>query len=66
MNKDLSDKRSKEEAFLMLNEWSTAKQRIAEEISCKYERVMIASDPSKLAVMQEKQSKVKLDKIFKN
>ncbi len=34
-NKELSEKRSKEEAYLFINEWSTAKQRIEEEIVSK-------------------------------
>ncbi len=51
MNKDLSEKRSKEEAYLTLNEWSTAKQRVNEEVTSKFERAILASDPSKLAVM---------------
>jgi hypothetical protein len=66
MNKGLSEKRSNEEAYLTVNEWSTAKQRIAEEIASKHERAMIASDPSKLAVMKEKGKKVQLDKIYRN
>lgn len=54
INKELADKRTKEEELLTLNEWSSAKQRIAEDIAGKYERFMIASDPSKLAVLKSK------------
>ena len=42
-----------------------AKQRIAEEMTGKHERALFASDPSKLAVMREKNKKVLLDKIHK-
>lgn len=45
------EKRTHEEKLLILNEWSTAKSRVDEEISMRIERGFIASDPSKLAVM---------------
>lgn len=54
MNKDLADKRAKEENFITLNEWSTAKQRVAEEIISKNERIRFASDPSRLGILKEK------------
>ena len=44
-NKELSEKRSREEGFIMLNAWSTAKQRVAEEIASKIERWQISSNP---------------------
>jgi hypothetical protein len=79
-NHDLQDKRMKEEVFVNLREWSMAKQRIDEELSNKYERVVFASDPTKISVLsrsepfkqhtqaetlQERPQKVQLQKMFR-
>lgn len=81
VNADLQQKRQKEELMLNLREWSMAKQRVDEELSNKYERVVFASDPTKISVLsrsdnfrqytqaftlQERPPKVNLDKIFKD
>eukprot|EP00347_Sterkiella_histriomuscorum_P014074 403362261 len=66
MNKELMQKRSDEEKQVILNEWSVAKQRMCEEITSKQERFKYTSDPSKVAVMIDKERKVMIEKIYKN
>lgn len=39
--------------MLMINEWSTAKSRVDEEISMRIERNLIVSDPTKIAIMMQ-------------
>lgn len=65
INNDLKNKRSKEEMLVTLNQWSTAKQRLIEDISTKIERVNLVSNPSKLAVMSQP-DKALLHKIYHN
>lgn len=65
-NKEMCEKRSKEEAHLFLNEWGTAKQRIEEELVSKQERAYLASDPTRLAVMHDPNMKVLTHKIYRN
>jgi hypothetical protein len=51
MNREVQDKRMHEEVMKNLNDWTLAKSRIDEELANKYERVVLASDPTKIAVM---------------
>lgn len=65
MNNELKNKRTHEELLVTLNQWSSAKSRLSEEISTKIERSSFASNPSKLAVMSQT-NKALLEKIYRN
>lgn len=49
----------------MISEWGIAKQRISEEMTCKHERQLIASNPSKVSIMTHPGKIANTNKIYK-